>query len=130
MRVASIFESFIDTSEDDTEILDVSQHIKKVNPDPEPVDDLNFVEETDEDSGADEGLGSEIIDPKEIHVETEEGPEFSTKVCNLNIIEYYWALSPSGWESGAEGDLILLARGDGGGVVVISTSPCGKNHTH
>ena len=89
MRVASIFESFIDTSEDDTEILDVSQHIKNVNPDPEPVDDLNFVEETDEDSGADEGLGSEIIDPKEIHVETEEVPEFSTKVCNLNIIEYY-----------------------------------------
>ena len=89
MRVASIFESFIDTSEDDTEILDVSHHIKKVDPNPEPDDDLNFVEETDEDSGADEGLGSEIIDPKEIHVETEEGPEFSTKVYNLTIIALY-----------------------------------------
>ena len=78
MRVASIFESFIDTSEDDTEILDISQHIKKVPA--EPPENENFDEETDNDSGADEGLGSEIIDPKEIHDENEEGSQFSTKV--------------------------------------------------
>ena len=95
MRIASIFESFIDTSEDDTEILDVSQHIKKANADPEPVDNLDFVEETDEDSGADEGLGSEIIDPKEIHVETEEGPEFSTKVCHCHTLELHISLPRS-----------------------------------
>ena len=81
MTVVSIFESFIDTSEDDAEILDVSQHIRRESA--QPVENYEFHEETDEDSGADEGLGSEIIDPKDVLSNIKETAQFSTKVNDL-----------------------------------------------
>ena len=78
MSIASIFESLIDTSEDDAEILDVSQHVKQDMA--EPLDEYSFLEETDEDSNADEGLGCEIIDPKDIQTNLDDAEQFSTKV--------------------------------------------------
>ena len=42
----------------------------------ELLDEFSFHEETDEDSNADEGLGCEIIDPKDI----DDTQQFSTKV--------------------------------------------------
>ena len=71
MRVASILESSTDTSEDEAEILDFSNHFKTDGMD------------TKEDSGADEGLGSEIIDPKDVQVNIEETTDFLTKVINI-----------------------------------------------
>ena len=47
MTIVSIFESFIDTSEDNAEILDVSQHIRREPA--QPVENYEFHEETDED---------------------------------------------------------------------------------
>ena len=40
MRIASIFQSLIDTSEDDAEILDVSQNVKQDMA--EPLDEYSF----------------------------------------------------------------------------------------
>ena len=71
MRVASILESSTDTSEDEAEILDFSNHFKTDGMD------------TKEDSGADEGLGSEIIDPKDVQVNIEETADFLTKVKEI-----------------------------------------------
>ena len=76
-----MFESFIDTSEDDAEILDISQHVQGDLS--EPIDDYSFHEETDEDSNADEGLGCEIIDPKEIQTSIDDTEQFSAKVWLL-----------------------------------------------
>ena len=78
MRIVSTFESLIDTSEDDAEILDVSQCVKQDMA--EPLDEYSFHEETDEDSNADEGLGCEIIDPKDIETSIDDNEQFSTKV--------------------------------------------------
>ena len=76
MRIVSTFENLIDTSEDDVEILDVSQFVK-LDLD-EPFDGDH--EETDEDSNADEGLGCEIIDPPDINTNIDNTEQFSTKV--------------------------------------------------
>ena len=78
MRIASIFVNLVEESEDDVEILDVSQYVKEnLNV---PFDDYNLYDETDEDSGADEGLGSEIIYPKNIQTKEEEAQQFLTEV--------------------------------------------------
>ena len=77
MRIASIFESLIDTSEDDAEILDVSQFVKQDMA--EPLDEYSFHEETDEDSNADEGLGCEIIDLKDIETSIDDTEQFQQR---------------------------------------------------
>ena len=84
LRIASVLESLIDTSEDDAEILDVSQNVKQDMA--EPLDEFSFHEETDEDSNADEGLGCEIIDPKDIETSIDDTEQFSTKVRVLGKV--------------------------------------------
>ena len=78
MRITSIFESLIDTSDDDAEILDVSQYVKQDMT--EPLDEYSFHEETDDDSNADEGLGCEIKDTKDIETKNYETEQFATNV--------------------------------------------------
>ena len=112
MRIASIFVNLVEEIEDDVEILDVSQYVKEnLNV---PFDDYNLYDETDEDSGADEGLGSEIIYPKNIQKKEEEAQFFLTEVEKvLKVVSSLWIIS--GWEFGAEGDFFLLTGGYGGG---------------
>ena len=78
------------------------------------VNNLYFIEETDKGTGADEVLGSEIIDPKEMLIKTKKGQEFSSKVCHCHTFELH--ISLPGLRFGATGHLFLLARGDGHGV--------------
>ena len=123
IRVSSVFESLIDSSEDDAEILDISQQVK-----PESVnrlEDYSFHEETDDDSGADEGLGSEIIDPKDIESKIEvvnakqhdNIKHFSTQV--LHWLRFFEIVIFSGWEFGLKNNFILINRGHGRTLTAI-----------
>ena len=78
MKIVPTFENILDTSEDDAEILDVSQHVKQNIA--EPLDEFSFHEETDDDSNADEGLGCEIIDPQDIQASIDDTEQFTAKV--------------------------------------------------